>query len=106
MGCVVQAKRSNAEIVEQIERNEVRAHVEQRKRKREQEENGGGNTNNSSSSSSTSGGTGAGSGGTDSLEKTKRKFRQQKVLGGQYGESQFRAQSKLLGKVFSANKEK
>jgi hypothetical protein len=82
--------------------------VEQRKRKREQEENGGNNSSSSSnnSSSSTSGGTGTGGGGTDSLEKTKRKFRQQKVLGGQYGESQFRAQSKLLGKVFSANKEK
>ena len=77
---MMHAKRSNAEIVEQIERTNVQKHVDERKRKRE-----GGNSEQNKE---------------EATEKVKRNFRQQKAIGNEYGEQLFRAQPKLLDKVF------
>lgn len=86
----MQAKRSNAEIVEQIEKSTVQKHVEERKRKR-QDEQGGASTTAPAAEGA--------------LEKSKRSFRQQHAIGKDYGEQLFKAQPKLLSKVFGANKE-
>ena len=83
---MMQAKRSNAEIVEQIEKSAVAKHVQERKRKRDGEE-------------------GAPAAPQESaLDKSKRSFRQQHAIGKDYGEHMFKAQPKLLSKVFGATK--
>ncbi len=84
-----QAKRSNAEIVEQIEKSAVQKHVQERKRKRENE-----------SGVSTS----APVREESELEKSKRSFRQQHAIGQDYGEQLFKAPPKLISKVFGTNK--
>lgn len=83
---MMQAKRSNAEIVEQIEKSTVAKHVQDRKRKREAEEGGAPAAPQESA-----------------LDKSKRSFRQQHAIGKDYGEQLFKAQPKLLSKVFGAN---
>lgn len=85
----VQAKRSNAEIVQQIEKNEVQKHIEERKRKRSDEE----------------GGDSGKSADANAGEKLQRNFRQQHVIGTEYGEQLFKARPKLLNKVFAATKD-
>lgn len=83
---MMQAKRSNAEIVEQIEKSTVAKHVQERKRKRDGEEGVSAAPQESA------------------LDKSKRSFRQQHAIGKDYGEQLFKAQPKLLNKVFGANK--
>jgi len=85
-----QAKRSNAEIVEQIEKSAVQKHVQERKRKRENE-----------SGVATS----APVREESELEKSKRSFRQQHAIGQDYGEQLFKATPKLISKVFGTNKD-
>ena len=102
--CVIlldsQAKRSNAEIVQQIEKNEVQKHIEDRKRKRSDEQGGGdsGAAAEAVKSSTKSADSKAG-------EKLQRNFRQQHVIGTEYGEQLFKARPKLLNKVFAATKD-
>lgn len=85
---MMQAKRSNAEIVEQIEKSAVAKHVQERKRKRDGD-----------------GVEGAPAAPQESaLDKSKRSFRQQHAIGKDYGEQMFKAQPNLLSKVFGATK--
>lgn len=86
---VTQAKRSNAEIVELIEKTKVQQHVEERKRKREDDS---GHTNNSDAA------------GSGSKEKLVRKFRQTQALGDQYGEKESKVDTRFLKSVFGKTK--
>lgn len=72
--------------MEQIEKAAVQKHVQERKRKREGED-------------------GAPHAPKESaLDASKRSFRQQHAIGKDYGEQLFKAQPKLLSKVFGASK--
>ena len=93
--CIPQAKRSNAEIVQQIEKNEIQKHVEDRKRKRTDEQGDSGASDAKSNAKSAD----------PKAEKIQRNFRQQHVIGTEYGEQLFKARPKLLSKVFAANKD-
>lgn len=82
--------------MQQIEKNEVQKHIEDRKRKRSDE--GGDSAASDAKSSAKSAEAKAG-------EKLQRNFRQQHVIGTEYGEQLFKARPKLLNKVFAATKD-
>ncbi|KAJ1440500.1 hypothetical protein B484DRAFT_323038, partial [Ochromonadaceae sp. CCMP2298] len=82
---MMQAKRANAEIVDQIEKAAVQKHIQERKRKR-QEETGGVDVGKAPRALDKAGGRG---------------FRQQKMIGNDYGESVNRAKAQLLNRVFA-----
>lgn len=93
---MMQAKRTNAEIAEQIEKSNVQRHVEERKRKRE----GTGDAAGSSSSKQDNP-------SSESAEKkAQRNFKQQRAIGHEYGEQLYKAQPQLLSKVFAHDKGK
>lgn len=83
---MLEAKRSNAEIVEQFEKNRVQQHIAERKKRKADPSVTGAGDNDSSGSRS----------------ELKRKFRQKKVIANSYGERQHKAKPALLAKVFSS----
>jgi hypothetical protein len=95
---LTQAKRSNAEIVQQIERTAVQRHVEERKRKR-----GDDTTADDAGSIKKTKGPGGDEKAAGDQNKA-RSFKQQRPIGHEYGEHLYKAQSKLLGKVFANTK--
>lgn len=70
----------------------MQQHVQERKRRKLEEAGGGSSDTTSSSIASTR--------DQEGDERFKRKFRQQQVIGQDYGERQFKAKSGLLNKVF------
>lgn len=83
-------------MAELIEKTKVQKHIEERKRKRSDEDGEG---------SSSSGGGGAPSAG-DSMKKIARSFKQNKVLGEQYGEKETKVDPRFLTSVFAKSKSK
>jgi ESF2/ABP1 family protein len=83
---MVAAKRSNAEMSDLIEKTQVQKHVQDRKRKRDDNDN------------STQDG--------EAAQKAKlvRQFRQNKLIGAQYGERESRVDGSLLKAVFGHSK--
>jgi len=81
---MLQSKRENAEFVELVEQNKAHKHVEERKKKRKQQESGGDNE--------------------EGVKKV-RSFRQDKLIGGRYGDiDHHKADSSVIGKIFSTKK--
>ena len=78
----------------------MQKHVQERKRKREGED--GGSSGGSGDQLAQSKQARSSSAGTDSGNQ--RNFRQQQAIGNEYGDKQFKAQPKLLSKVFALNK--
>jgi len=92
---MMHAKRSNAEIVDQIEKTTIQKHIQERKRKQADanEVNSTGSINNSSTGNK-----------EEKQEVDNRfKFKQTRILGKDYGENVHRAQKGLLTKVFAGS---
>eukprot|EP01034_Spumella_vulgaris_P022437 gene22437-28562_t len=83
---MVAAKRSNAEMSDLIEKTQVQKHVHDRKRKRDDD---GGE---------------APDGQASQKAKLVRQFRQNKLIGAQYGERESRVEGSLLKAVFGKSK--
>lgn len=86
----MQAKKTNAEMAELIEKTKVQKHIDERKRKRSEE---GDDTNRASTPSA-----------SESMKKIARSFKQNKVLGEQYGEKETKVDPRFLTSVFAKSK--
>lgn len=87
---MTQAKRSNAEIVELIEKTKVQQHIQDRKRKLVDLNEGGEHSAESSAATK---------------EKMVRKFRQTQAIGDQYGEKDSQVDPRFLQSVFGKTKQ-
>jgi len=94
----LKAKKTNAEIIEQIEQGIVKKHIEGRKRSRED-----GTQAREQSSSAGGDGVKLFDEAQQSSAKLHKKFRQSQAIGQDYGQSIYKAPKKLLERVFSKN---
>lgn len=92
---LLKAKKTNAEIIEQIEQGIVKKHIESRKRSRE------GGTPAIEQQPSAESDRASADEAQQRKAKLHKRFRQSQAIGQDYGQSIYKAPTKLLERVFS-----